>query len=76
MVRYAPYSRCHSSVRREACTLKVTKGKAVRRFAFILEWSSDIVVEDVQGFVAFVDGLDRFTISYMEDKGKRGTLKF
>lgn len=75
-IRYAPYSRCHSSVGREACRLTVTKGKEIRRFAFSPEWSSDIVVKDVQGFVTFVDGPNRFTISYMEDKGKRVTLKF
>lgn len=71
-----PYSRCNSSVGTEACSVTVTKGKAVCRFAFSPEWSSDIVVENVQGFVAFVDGPDRFTISYMKDKGKRVTLKF
>ena len=76
VVRSAPYSRCHGSVGRQACTLTAAKGTTVRRFAFSGEWPSDIVIEDVPGFVAFVDGPERFTISYIEDKGKGVTLKF
>lgn len=75
-IKSGPYSHCQYTAGARDCSLTVTKGKVRRRFAFHTEWSSTIVIDDMQGFVALVDGPEHFSIAYLDEKAKQVILNF